>query len=155
MDQEKFKYFCTCIENALQRLMADFKNLQFTRKNELEPSNEKKLSAIVRVVGQSKGRVHVEVSEKLTKQLFEYVNGEPEEDEMDLCFYLAEFTNIIAGNGVTFLNDAYKGSDYRLTPPAIFAGDNLDISTPKILSSVLIYTTEFGSLRIEIGFEGM
>jgi CheY-specific phosphatase CheX len=155
MDQEKFKYFCTCIENALQRLMADFKNLQFTRKNELEPSNEKKLSAIVRVVGQSKGRVHVEVSEKLTKQLFEYVNGDPEEDEMDLCFYLAEFTNIIAGNGVTFLNDAYKGSDYRLTPPAIFAGDNLDISTPKILSSVLIYTTEFGSLRIEIGFEGM
>lgn len=155
MDQEKFKYYCTCIENALQRLMADFKDVKFTRKNELEPSNEKKLSAIVRVVGQSKGRVHIEVSEKLTKKLFEYANGEPEEDEMDLCFYLAEFTNIIAGNGVTFLNDAYKGSDYRLTPPAIFAGDNLDISTPKVLSSALNYCTEFGSLRIEIGFEGM
>jgi chemotaxis protein CheX len=155
MDQEKFKYYCTCIENALQRLMSDFTDVKFTRKNELEPSNEKKLSAIVRVVGQSKGRVHIEVSEKLTKKLFEHANGEPEEDEMDLCFYLAEFTNIIAGNGVTFLNDAYKGSDYRLTPPAIFAGDNLDISTPKVLSSVLNYSTEFGSLRIEIGFEGM
>jgi CheY-specific phosphatase CheX len=155
MDQEKFKYYCTCIENALQRLMADFKGIQFTRKNELEMTNEKKLSAIVRVVGQSKGRVHIEVSEALIKKLFECVNGEPEEDEMDLCFYLAEFTNIIAGNGVTFLNDAYKGSDYRLTPPAIFAGDNLDISTPKVLSSVLMYGTEFGSLQIEIGFEGM
>lgn len=155
MDQEKFKYYCTCIENALQRLMSDFKDIQFTRKNEMGPSNEKKLSAIVRVVGQSKGRVHIEVSETLTKKLFEYANGEPEEDEMDLCFYLAEFTNIIAGNGVTFLNDAYKGSDYRLTPPAIFAGDNLDISTPKVLSSVLNYVTEFGSLRIEVGFEGM
>jgi CheY-specific phosphatase CheX len=155
MDQEKFKYYCTCIENALERFLSTYEGFTFTRKNEAEPSSEKKLSAIVRVVGQSKGRVHIEMSEVLTKKLYEHANGEPEEDEMDLCFYLAEFTNIVAGNGVTFLNDAYKGSDFRLTPPAIFAGDNLDISTPKVLSSTLIYGTEFGTLRVEVGFEGM
>lgn len=154
MDQDKFTYFSNCIDNALLKLFADFKELKLTRTNELAPNNEKKLSAIVRVVGTPKGRVLIEVGENLTKKLYEYANGEPQEDEMDLCFYLAEMTNIIAGNGVTFLNDAYKGSDLRLTPPAIFAGENLDISTPKVMSGLLFYHTNFGEIRVEIGFEG-
>jgi CheY-specific phosphatase CheX len=155
MDHDKFSFFCNCIENALSKLILDFKELQFIHKNELETSNEKKLSAIVRVVGPNKGRVHVEMSENLVKELFRYANEEPEEDEMDLCFYLAEFTNILSGNGVTLFNDTYQGSNLRLTPPAIFAGDNLDISTPKGLSSSMLYHTDFGSMRIEIGFEGV
>jgi len=154
MDQEKFNYFNNCIENALLKLFSDFKELKLTRIKELATDKDKKLSSIVRVVGMNKGRILVEVGENLTKKLYEFANGEPQEDEMDLCFYLAEMTNIIAGNGVTFLNDAYKGSDLRLTPPAIFAGNNLDISTPKVISSSLFYHTNFGEIRIEIGFEG-
>jgi CheY-specific phosphatase CheX len=154
MDHDKFAYFCKCIENALRKLISDFKELQFIPESKLETSDKKKLSAIVRVIGPNKGRVHVEMSENLVKKLFEYANGEPEEDEMDLCFYLAEFTNMLTGNGITLYNDSYKGSDLRLTPPAIFAGDNLDISALKGLSSSIIHHTDFGSMRIEIGFEG-
>jgi CheY-specific phosphatase CheX len=155
MDQEKFNYFCQCIDNALLKLVSGFKELNFSRKNELESSDEKKLSAIVRVVGPNKGRVHIEMSENLAKKLFELANGDPEEDEMDLCFYLAEFTNIVTGNGVTLMNNTYKGSNFRLTPPAIFAGVNLDVSTPKVISSSHVYHSNFGNMRIEIGFEGV
>lgn len=155
MDHEKFNFFCQCIETALRKIIADFKQLQLIRKYEPESSKEKKLSAIVRVVGPNKGRVLIEMSENLVKKLFEYANGEPEEDEMDLCFYLAEFTNIVTGNGVTLLNDTYKGSGFRLMPPAIFAGDNLEVSTPKEMSSSFVYHSDFGNMRIEIGFEGI
>ncbi len=154
MEKDKFTQFCSCFENAFQKLVSQY-GLNVVRHQELTDSGGKRFSAVVGVVGLNKGRIHVEMGGNLVKKLFELANGEPEEDEMDLCFYLAEFTNIIAGNGITLLNDRYRGSNLRLTPPAIFTGENLDITTPKVLSTSTFYNTEFGSLRIEIGFEGV
>jgi CheY-specific phosphatase CheX len=95
------------------------------------------------------------MAEDLVKKLYEAANGEPVGDEMDLCFYLAEFTNMITGSGITVLNNKYKGSNLRLTPPAIFADENLDIATPQVQSSFRSYKTNYGPIFIEIGFEGV
>jgi CheY-specific phosphatase CheX len=114
----------------------------------------KKLSSVVGVVGFNKGRIHIAMAEDLVKKLYESANGEPATDEMDLCFYLAEFTNMITGSGITVLNNTYKGSDLRLTPPAIFADEKLDIATPQVQSARKLYQTKLGSVMIEIGFEG-
>lgn len=154
MDQDKFSYFCKSFEEAFQHIISDVMEFEFSP---VEPPDQggKRLSSIVGVVGMNKGRIHVEMSEKLAQKLFEVMNGEPPGDEMDLCFYLAEFTNMVTGKGITTLNNTYKGSELRLTPPAIFAGDNLDITTPKVQSTSVFYKTQHGNGRIDIGFEGV
>jgi CheY-specific phosphatase CheX len=154
MDQDKFSYFCNCFEDGLKKTLAQLSDIDLIKCDEKPDGSGKKLSAVVGVVGLYKGRIHVAMAEELVKKLYECSNGEPVGDEMDLCFYLAEFTNMITGSGITMVNNTYKGSDLRLTPPAIFADENLDIATPQVQSAVRIYKTKYGPVLIEIGFEG-
>ncbi|MGE5582511.1 MAG: chemotaxis protein CheX [Bacillota bacterium] len=155
MDQSKFDYFCNCFAESLVKMFSQTLGTEPTPDTQVKQSSEKKLSSIVGVVGLTKGRIHVEMTETLARKLYESANGEPAGDEMDLCFYLAEFTNMITGNGITKLNNTYKGSDLRLTPPAIFVDENLEITTPKEQSAARLFSTQFGQVRIEIGFEGV
>lgn len=155
MDQNKFFYFCNCFEEALKKIIAGIPGMELMSDEEVKESEGKKLSSIVGVVGLNKGRVHVEMNEEMAQKLFENSNGEPVKDEMDLCFYLAEFANMITGSGITKLNNTYKGINLRLTPPAIFAGENLVITTSKVHLFSKLYKTNFGTVRIEIGFEGV
>jgi CheY-specific phosphatase CheX len=155
MDQNKFDFFCNCFEESLKKIITGIPGMALLSGEEWKEAEGKKLSSIVGVVGLNKGRVHVEMNEVLAQKLYEGANGEPAGDEMDLCFYLAEFTNMITGSGITMLNNTYKGSSLRLTPPAIFAGENLDITTPKVQSAVRTYKTKYGPVLIEIGFEGV
>ncbi len=155
MEQNKFDAFCRSFEEAMKNIFTKMPEIGLNNSDHINDSGGKRLSAIVGVVGLNKGRIHVEMNENLVKKLYEHNNGESPEDEMDLCFYLAELTNMITGNGITTLNNLYKGSNLRLTPPAIFAGENLDITTPQVLTDSRFYQTDFGTIKIEIGFEGL
>jgi CheY-specific phosphatase CheX len=155
MEQDKFKFFCDCFEDAFRKVILQISEVAVVSCQDVQVSSGKKLSSIVGVVGLNKGRIHVEMDEDLVHKLYEIANGEPAGDEMDLCFYLAEFTNMITGSGITVLNNTYKGSNLRLTPPAIFAGENIDITTPKVQSAARTYKTKYGPVLIEIGFEGV
>ena len=70
-------------------------------------------------------------------------------------FILLSLVISVAGSGITLLNNTLKGSNLRVTPPAIFSGRNMEITTHKLQSSTEFFNTSFGSLRIEIGFEGV
>jgi chemotaxis protein CheX len=155
MEQEKFNFFCDSFEDAFRKVILQLSEVDVVSCQEVQVSSGKKLSSIVGVVGLNKGRIHVEMAEDLVHKLYEIANGEPAGDEMDLCFYLAEFTNMITGSGITVLNNTFKGSNLRLTPPAIFAGENIDITTPKVQSETRKYKTKYGAVLIEIGFEGV
>ncbi len=154
MDSEKFRTFYDCFYEAVQKMVATIPGFEMPTDGKSTITG-KKYTAIVGVVGFNKGRVHVEMNDALVSVIYESVNGETVLDERDLCFYLAEFTNMVAGNGITVLNKLYKGINLRLTPPAIFTGDNLEISTPpKVMTADGFFDTPFGSIRIQIGFEG-
>jgi Predicted inhibitor of MCP methylation, homolog of CheC len=155
MEQDKFSFFCDCFEEALKKVLAQLPDINLMHSDDKKEGSSKKLSSVVGVVGVHKGRIHIAMAEDLAKELYEKANGEPVGDEMDLCFYLAEFTNMLAGSGITVLNNTYKGINLRLTPPAIFADENLDIATPQVQSGSRSYTTKYGSIFIEIGFEGV
>ncbi len=157
MDQKIFICFCDYFDNAFQKIVSEVTDVQFIQDENETVQNcigGKKLSSIVRVVGLYKGRIHIEMHVDLARRLYEYSNGEPPQDEMDLCFYLAEFTNVVAGNGITALNNIYKSNNLRLMPPAIFADENLEIIIPQFLSAKKTYSTKYGAVLIEIGFEG-
>lgn len=155
MEQAKFTFFCNCFEDALKKTLAQITDVMIEGCKENHVDSGKKLSSVVGVVGLHKGRIHVTMAEKLIQTLYECANGESVSDEMDLCFYLAELTNMITGNSVTQLNNAYKGTNLRLTPPAIFADEHIDIATPQVQSSTRMFDSNYGPIRIEIGFEGV
>lgn len=155
MDQTKFQVFCDCFYEAFQKMVTSIPGLAISLNHEAKEIGGKTLSAIVGVVGLNKGRVNLEMNENLARKIYECANGETAGDEMDLCFYLAEFTNMVTGNGITALNNTYKGINLRLTPPAIFAGDNLEITTPQVMTVAKLFHTQYGTIRIVIGFEGV
>ncbi len=155
MEQDKFVFFCKCFEGALKKNLELMSDVLVESCNDNSGDKEKKLSSVVGVVGLHKGRIHVTMAEKLIRKLYECANGEPASDEMDLCFYLAELTNMITGSSITQVNNTYKGSNLRLTPPAIFADENIGIATPQVQSSMQMYNSNYGPIRIEIGFEGV
>lgn len=154
MDSKKFQTFCDCFYEATQKVVTVIPGFE-TFIDGQSQVNGKIYTAIVGVVGFNKGRVQVEMNEGLASIIYECVNGEKALDEKDLCYYLAEFTNMVAGNGITILNKLYKGINLRLTPPAIFAGDDLEIwISPKVMAAERFLNTPFGMIRILIGFEG-
>jgi CheY-specific phosphatase CheX len=155
MDQLKFQTFCECFYEAFEKMMAAIPGLEISSVHAMEEPESKTFSVIVGVVGLNKGRVHLEMTESLGKRIYQCSNGEEAENEMDLCFYLAEFANMVAGKGITVLNNIYKGGNLRLTPPAIFAGDDLNVVTLQVLAASKLYHTQYGTLKIEIGFEGL
>lgn len=155
MEEEKLKFFYDSMDDAFQKVVSQLTGMSFT-KNIESPliTDDKKFCLIVGWVGQNKGRVLLELNEKLALKIFEAMNGAPPEDNLELYLHLAEFANMVSGNGITSINNFYKSSELRLTPPAIFAGKNLEISSPKVSSVGGNYRSEYGEIRMEVGIEG-
>lgn len=155
MEEQKLNFFRKCMEEAFQKVVLQMTGMTFAPANELPPVlDEKKFSLIVGLVGHNKGHVLLELNEKLAKKIFEAMNGFPPDDDLELYLHLAEFANMVSGNGLTGINNFYKSSEMRLTPPAVFAGENLEITSPKVSSAGGAYRSEYGAIRLEIGIEG-
>jgi CheY-specific phosphatase CheX len=155
MEQEKLNSFSKYIGEAFLKLVKNIPGLSFTNSNQPIYLNGKKFLAIVGVAGMNKGRILVEINEKLAQTMFEIVNESQPDDEDELYFYLAEFANVIGGNGLTSINNTYKGIELRLTPPVVFAGENLEFNTARTQAASMFYHAEHGAIRIEVGFEGV
>lgn len=155
MEQEKLNLFCKFFGDAFQKLVVNLSELSFTYSSQPICLNGKKFLAIVGVAGMNKGRILVEINEGLAQKMFETANDSPPEDDTELYFYLAEFTNMVGGNGLTSINNIYKGIELRLTPPVVFAGENLEFNTARTHVASMFYSAEHGAIRIEVGFEGV
>jgi CheY-specific phosphatase CheX len=155
MEREKLVFMHKCMVDAFQKVASELTGMSFFPVNELPVIDERKFSLIVGLVGHTNGRVLLELNEKLARKIFESMNGVSPEDDLELYLHLAEFANMISGNGLTGINNMYKGSELRLTPPAVFAGKHLEITNSKMSSSGSSYGTEYGAIRLEIGIEGV
>lgn len=154
MDGQKLDFFHKCMEEAFNKVASEMTGMTFAPADDWPVFDEKKFSLIVGLVGQNKGRVLLELNEKLALKIFEEMNGFPPDNDLELYLYLAEFANMVSGNGLTSINNMFKGSELRLTPPAVFAGKQLEITNSKLSSTGGNYLSEYGVVRLEIGFEG-
>lgn len=155
MEQDKLDYYCDCIENAFQNMISDIDGLELTRYESLEPSGDKHYLMIICIVGVKSGHVLIEMNEIMVKRIIEGMNGEMAETDEELYFSLAEFINMVGGNGINSINNTYSGFNLRLTPPAIFTGNNMENTIIKTKSVSRSYKADNGQVRIEVGFEGV
>lgn len=154
MEQGKINFFSHCVEDAFLKVAADLGGINFQKKEALQAFENDAMVVIVGVVGKNKGRIQLSVNHDMAHKITEAMNGEPFDDRVEMALFLAELTNIFSGHAITAINNAYRGSDLRLTPPAIFSGEQLELATPSIRSQQIVYQSPAGDARLDIGFEG-
>ncbi len=112
------------------------------------------LAGIVGISEGGKGVVILDMTKETAIKMAEVVNDEKYSDLEEFLFItIAEIANMIAGNGITQINNKKQGLNLRLTPPSIFAGDNLEINSPKLSSVGVKFKLSFGEISLNVAFE--
>ena len=113
------------------------------------------VAVVIGVTGSKRGRVILDVGRETAKKLADLVDGETYDINDEFITYtIAELTNIVAGQAITVINNMEKGLSLRLTPPSIFFGDKLFLTSPKVEAKVIIVSTPEGDIGFSVGFEG-
>lgn len=114
------------------------------------------LAIIIGLTGTRQGRLVVDLSTDVAVRFARKIMGSVSVSDEDLLNSIAEFANIVAGHGVSQINNVFKDKDIevRLTPPSILLGESLSIINPKMVSSTFTAATEIGLVYMNVGFVG-
>jgi len=155
MDKEKFDSFLSFVEDAFKRTSLEMLDFKFSKTDEDESLEEEIVCVVIGIVGINRGRIILRASKKISEKMAEIINGEALKDLDELYLCMAEFSNIFCGKAVTYFNNKYRGTELRLTPPAVFEGERVRISTPNIKSIIINLASTDGPVYIDIGLEGV
>jgi len=107
---------------------------------------------IVGLAGQVSGRLIIDMSRATALKVASAMNQEELKEFDELAFAtLTELANMITGKAVTKLHEL--GFQFDLTPPALFTGDNIQISDNKIESLVVPIDMPQGKIEIIVGIK--
>lgn len=107
------------------------------------------VAAIVGLAGDVEGRVIFDMTQKTALNIASAMNQEEftELDEL-ACATITELANLITAQAVTKLHDL--GFKFDLTPPALFTGDNMSISSTDMEALIVPLETVQGKLEINV-----
>jgi len=112
-------------------------------------------AVIVGFTGGWRGRFFLDMPPTAALRLASILTGEeyasPTEEEVLLS--AAEIGNVVCGNAVTAVNDAYPGLNIRLTPPSVFVGDGFSMFNVRLSSYSVLMQTEAGPIKINVAVE--
>lgn len=113
------------------------------------------ITSIITFAGKIKGRFIIDFSPNFALQMIEAMTEEKSSSLKDkmLLAGISEVNNIIAGDAITFLNNKYT-LGLRLAPPIVFTGRNATVATSKMDSVVVPMTSEYGTIKLDISFQG-
>ncbi len=107
------------------------------------------ITVIVGLCGQVEGRVLFDMSKQTVLNIVSKMNDEEITDFNDLAkATITELGNIITGRAVTKLSD--MGYRFDVTPPAIFTGENMEVSDAEIEALVVPIETSLGRIEINV-----
>ncbi len=105
-------------------------------------------------VSLGKGRILLDMPKETAIKITENIYEEKYDDINNEVFEsIAELSNMIAGGGITQINNKNRGLNLRLTPPSIFAGEDLEINSPKLNAVGVNFKLSFGEISLNIAFE--
>jgi CheY-specific phosphatase CheX len=110
---------------------------------------------IVGITGARPGRMIMDTGRETARQISQLINGESYDiDDQFILYTMAELANIVSGKAISHINNMYRGLGLRLTPPGIFRGDLLQVSSPRINAEMISISTPLGDFSLSVGFEG-
>ncbi|MEJ6950820.1 chemotaxis protein CheX [Natronospora cellulosivora (SeqCode)] len=146
------KFFKRSIQEVSKELL-DLEFHELIEKRNL--ISQKKILVIIGMTGDYQGRFLLESSEETAETITEIMNYAPLESEEDLYLYMGEFANILSGRLITYINNSEQNKIIRLSPPAIFSGRNLKISTDNIEDRKIYYGNKDIYLKLDLAFKGV
>ena len=107
------------------------------------------IAVIVGLVGQVEGRVIFDLDRKTALNIASKMNDETLTEFDDLAkATITELGNMITGRAVTKLSEL--GYKFDVTPPAIFTGNNMEISDVNIEALIVPIETELGRVEVNV-----
>ncbi|HOS56301.1 MAG TPA: chemotaxis protein CheX [Spirochaetota bacterium] len=145
----RVEYINPFVDSAMQILSSTVSKDLKRRDISLKPSLTPMMGVVIIVglAGQVSGRLIIDTDKDTALKIASAMNQEElkEFDEMTYAT-LTELANMITGKAVTKLHEL--GFQFDLTPPALFTGDNIQISDNKI--EFLVVPIEMPQGRVEI-----
>ncbi|HON88858.1 MAG TPA: chemotaxis protein CheX [Spirochaetia bacterium] len=107
------------------------------------------VAAIVGLAGDVEGRVLFDMEKNTALAIASVMNGEELTAMDDLVkATITELANMITAQAVTKLHEL--GFRFDLTPPAIFTGDNMEISNHEVEALIVPMETPYGKVEINV-----
>jgi chemotaxis protein CheX len=107
------------------------------------------VAAIVGLAGDVEGRVLFDMSKQTALQVASAMNGEQLASLDDLAkATITELANMITAQAVTKLHDL--GFRFDLTPPAIFTGENMEVSDQDVEALIVPMELPLGKIEINV-----
>lgn len=157
MDQTKFDFYVHCIRRAFTHIAHKMTGIVFQESSQgkMLGNDGETVAVILGICGPNKGRIMFAAGRDIAQIIGDKVNGEECTNILELYLSLGEFANTFGGSAISDINDEYRGINLRLTPPAVFGGEEMVITTPNIHSTSIYLNSESGPVLLDIGFEGV
>lgn len=120
--------------------------------NEGEGFQSQGLTVMVGFCGGWRGWFFLDMSQETALKLTEILIGERYDTvaEENVLLSGAEVGNIISGNAITSINNNQPGLNIRLTPPSVFAGDQMSLFNVRLSARSVIMQTQAGTVKINV-----
>lgn len=107
------------------------------------------VAALVGLAGDVEGRVLFDMNRPTAISIASVMNGEELKtlDELGKAT-ITELANMITAQAVTKLHDL--GFKFDLTPPAIFTGDNMEVSMSQVEALIVPMELPYGKVEINV-----
>ena len=107
------------------------------------------MATIIGLAGDVEGRVLFDMEKTTALAIASQMNGEELTTLDELArATITELANMITGQAVTKLFDL--GFKFDLTPPAIFTGDNMQVSDSGVEALIVPIDTDLGKIEINV-----
>ncbi|MFQ3547520.1 MAG: chemotaxis protein CheX [Termitinemataceae bacterium] len=107
------------------------------------------VAALVGLAGDVEGRVMFDMSKQTALAVASTMNGEQLSSLDELAkATITELANMITAQAVTKLHDL--GFKFDLTPPALFTGDNMEVSDHEVEALIVPMETPQGKIEINV-----
>jgi len=110
------------------------------------------VAVIIGIVGEPRGRVAFYMDTDTMLKFASRILQEDTVSEFEAQAAVEETGNIIAGHGISRINDVIKDREMRLTPPGIISGVNIKLSNPDLIAFNIKAKTELGDIFMNVGF---
>lgn len=107
------------------------------------------VTTIVGLTGDVEGRVLFDMSPETALAIASAMNGEELKTFDDLAkATISELANMITAQAVTKLHDL--GFDFDITPPALFTGNNMEVSDTEVEALIVPVEMPLGKIEINV-----
>ena len=143
--------YAKVLQEGLQQIAGLESEIQVQEESN-SPLSVSGVAVIIGVVGEPRGRVAFYMDENTMRGFAKAVLQQDEVTDFEAQAAVEESGNIIAGHGISRINDVIKDREMRLTPPGIISGTDIKLSNPELIAFNIKAKTSIGDIFMNIGF---